>query len=144
MKKAYELSTLTGTQILVLVTSETGHVYTFATRKFQPFINEKKGKNLIQECLAATDVEGGEVPNFEENEDERENEEKKEVQQVISGEMNIPAHHYSNDYQRYNNIPIMTDMNPRVVVSKFYPSQQQPIPEVNQAHWNARIAPNSH
>ena len=51
MKKAYELSTLTGTQVLVtlacqgvnedanvvlqvmlLVASETGHVYTFATR----------------------------------------------------------------------------------------------------------------
>jgi len=32
MKKAYELSTLTGTQVMLLVASETGHVYTFATR----------------------------------------------------------------------------------------------------------------
>ena len=34
--QAYELSTLTGTQVMLLVASETGHVYTFATR-FQLF-----------------------------------------------------------------------------------------------------------
>ena len=28
MKKAYELATLTGTQVMILVASETGHVYT--------------------------------------------------------------------------------------------------------------------
>ena len=33
--QAYELSTLTGTQVMLLVASETGHVYTFATRKLQ-------------------------------------------------------------------------------------------------------------
>ena len=32
MFQAYELSTLTGTQVMLLVASETGHVYTFATR----------------------------------------------------------------------------------------------------------------
>jgi hypothetical protein len=31
--QAYELTTLTGTQALVLIASETGHVYTFATPK---------------------------------------------------------------------------------------------------------------
>ena len=36
MVQAYELSTLTGTQVLLLVASETGHVYTFATPKLQP------------------------------------------------------------------------------------------------------------
>jgi pheromone receptor transcription factor len=36
MKKAYELSTLTGTQVLLLVVSETGLVYTFTTAKLQP------------------------------------------------------------------------------------------------------------
>merc|ERR1712137_1268376 len=40
MKKAYELSTLTGTQVLLLVASETGHVYTFATPKLQPLITK--------------------------------------------------------------------------------------------------------
>jgi hypothetical protein len=49
--QAYELSTLTGTQIMLLVASETGHVYTFATRKLQPMITSDAGKQLIQTCL---------------------------------------------------------------------------------------------
>ncbi|KJE90106.1 MADS box protein [Capsaspora owczarzaki ATCC 30864] len=60
MKKAYELSTLTGTQVLLLVASETGHVYTFATPKLQPLITKPEGKNLIQTCLNAPD--GGGIP----------------------------------------------------------------------------------
>eukprot|EP01137_Pigoraptor_chileana_P022089 Opistho-2@86609 len=55
MKKAYELSTLTGTQVLLLVASETGHVYTFATPKLQPLITKPEGKNMIQSCLNAPD-----------------------------------------------------------------------------------------
>jgi hypothetical protein len=55
MKKAYELSTLTGTQVLLLIASETGHVYTFATPKLQPLITKTEGKNLIQACLNAPD-----------------------------------------------------------------------------------------
>jgi pheromone receptor transcription factor len=47
MKKAYELSTLTGTQVLLLVASETGHVYTFATSKLQPMITRADGKAMI-------------------------------------------------------------------------------------------------
>jgi len=57
MKKAYELSTLTGTQVLLLVASETGHVYTFATPKLQPLITKTEGKNLIQSCLNAPDAQ---------------------------------------------------------------------------------------
>jgi hypothetical protein len=59
MKKAYELSTLTGTQVLLLVASETGHVYTFATPKLQPLITKPEGKNLIQSCLNAPDPAPG-------------------------------------------------------------------------------------
>lgn len=61
MKKAYELSTLTGTQVMLLVASETGHVYTFATRKLQPMITSEAGKALIQTCLNSPDppVGGG-------------------------------------------------------------------------------------
>ncbi|NWQ84082.1 SRF factor, partial [Columbina picui] len=51
----YELSTLTGTQVLLLVASETGHVYTFATRKLQPMITSETGKALIQTCLNSPD-----------------------------------------------------------------------------------------
>jgi len=55
MKKAYELTTLTGTQALLLVASETGHVYTFATPKLQPFVTLPEGKNLIQNCLNSSE-----------------------------------------------------------------------------------------
>lgn len=49
MKKAYELNVLTGTQILLLVASESGHVYTFATPKLKPIISNHE--RLIQQCL---------------------------------------------------------------------------------------------
>lgn len=62
MKKAYELSTLTGTQVLLLVASETGHVYTFATPKLQPLITKPEGKNLIQACLNAPDAAPQQAP----------------------------------------------------------------------------------
>ena len=48
--KAYELSVLTGTQVLLLVVSETGLVYTFTTPKLQPLVTKPEGKNLIQVC----------------------------------------------------------------------------------------------
>ncbi|KAK3713714.1 hypothetical protein QZH41_020705, partial [Actinostola sp. cb2023] len=63
MKKAYELSTLTGTQVMLLVASETGHVYTFATRKLQPMITSESGKALIQTCLNSPDPPVSQVPN---------------------------------------------------------------------------------
>ncbi|CDH57615.1 srf-tf-domain-containing partial [Lichtheimia corymbifera JMRC:FSU:9682] len=57
MKKAYELSTLTGTQVLLLIVSETGLVYTFTTPKLQPMVTKPEGKTLIQSCLNAPDPE---------------------------------------------------------------------------------------
>ncbi|KAG0320150.1 transcription factor of the MADS box [Dissophora globulifera] len=61
MKKAYELSTLTGTQVLLLVVSETGLVYTFTTPKLQPLVTQPEGKNLIQSCLHAPDDDAAPV-----------------------------------------------------------------------------------
>ncbi|GAA5907358.1 uncharacterized protein JCM6883_001179 [Sporobolomyces salmoneus] len=66
MKKAYELATLTGTQVLLLVVSETGIVYTFTTTKFQPLVGAgengqpSEGQRLIQKCLAVdpSDTDG--------------------------------------------------------------------------------------
>ncbi|KAI9323520.1 hypothetical protein BX666DRAFT_1842846, partial [Dichotomocladium elegans] len=52
MKKAYELSALTGTQVLLLIVSETGLVYTFTTPKLKPLVTRPDGKNLIQSCLS--------------------------------------------------------------------------------------------
>ncbi|KAL5606344.1 hypothetical protein BROUX41_002761 [Berkeleyomyces rouxiae] len=60
MKKAYELSVLTGTQVLLLVVSETGLVYTFTTPKLQPLVTKAEGKNLIQACLNAPEPANGE------------------------------------------------------------------------------------
>ncbi|KAG5953569.1 hypothetical protein E4U57_005338 [Claviceps arundinis] len=59
MKKAYELSVLTGTQVLLLVVSETGLVYTFTTPKLQPLVTKSEGKNLIQACLNAPEPTPG-------------------------------------------------------------------------------------
>eukprot|EP01122_Echinamoeba_exundans_P004806 TRINITY_DN15035_c0_g1_i1.p1 TRINITY_DN15035_c0_g1~~TRINITY_DN15035_c0_g1_i1.p1 ORF type:complete len:463 (+),score=49.69 TRINITY_DN15035_c0_g1_i1:106-1494(+) len=53
MKKSYELSVLTGCEVLTLVASETGHVYTFATPKLQPAITTQAGKELFQKLLNA-------------------------------------------------------------------------------------------
>ncbi|KAL1955588.1 hypothetical protein VTO42DRAFT_8391 [Malbranchea cinnamomea] len=77
MKKAYELSVLTGTQVLLLVVSETGLVYTFTTPKLQPLVTKPEGKNLIQACLNAPEptpgaengVEAPEVPPAESPDD---------------------------------------------------------------------------
>lgn len=45
--QAYELATLTGTQLLLLVVSETGIVYTFTTPNLQPIVSDDPGKSLI-------------------------------------------------------------------------------------------------
>eukprot|EP01080_Neovahlkampfia_damariscottae_P006705 gene6705-10870_t len=67
MKKAYELSTLTGTEMIVLIASETGHVYTFATPKLQPLVTNPEGKALIQTCLNQNEIEDDIIiPNFHE------------------------------------------------------------------------------
>jgi pheromone receptor transcription factor len=62
MKKAYELSVLTGTQVLLLVVSETGLVYTFTTPKLQPLVTKPEGKNLIQACLNAPEDQPQQQP----------------------------------------------------------------------------------
>lgn len=54
LHQAYELSVLTGTQVLLLVVSETGLVYTFTTPKLQPLVTKPEGKNLIQVCCTAS------------------------------------------------------------------------------------------
>ena len=40
---------------MLMVASETGHVYTFATPKLQPMITSEAGKALIQTCLHQPD-----------------------------------------------------------------------------------------
>ena len=55
MKKVHELAMLTGTQVLLMVVSETGYVYTNATHKLQPMLTGTEGKALIQKCLSSPD-----------------------------------------------------------------------------------------
>ncbi|KAK4702283.1 hypothetical protein P7C70_g3943, partial [Phenoliferia sp. Uapishka_3] len=47
MKKAYELSTLTGTECLIVVVSETGLVYTYATPNLKPIVDLERGREFI-------------------------------------------------------------------------------------------------
>lgn len=53
MKKAFELSTLTGSDVLLLVASESGHVYTYATPRLKPLL--PKNRKFIEECLSKAD-----------------------------------------------------------------------------------------
>lgn len=55
--------------MLLLVASETGHVYTFATPKLQPLITKPEGKNLIQACLNAPDGSDYQSADYEHEED---------------------------------------------------------------------------
>lgn len=60
---------------MVLVASETGHVYTFATAKFQPLLNSKPGRKLIQTCLAndgddPTDSQDDEMEKYDDEDEE--------------------------------------------------------------------------
>ncbi|ORE00342.1 SRFB [Hepatospora eriocheir] len=49
MKKAYELCVLTGAEVCLILANEAGHVYTYATPKFKPLLENKKG--AIKTCL---------------------------------------------------------------------------------------------
>uniref|UniRef100_A0A1B6G2L2 Serum response factor homolog n=2 Tax=Cicadellinae TaxID=33370 RepID=A0A1B6G2L2_9HEMI len=118
MKKAYELSTLTGTQVMLLVASETGHVYTFATRKLQPMITSEAGKALIQTCLNSPDPcpsgSGGDqrmsATGFEETElSYNIGDDEQKVRQLVY--QNPPSHsqhfqqHHSPHHQHHMMIP---------------------------------------
>lgn len=46
---------------MLLVASETGHVYTYATPKLQPMISSDTGKAMIQSCLNAPGGDGSDV-----------------------------------------------------------------------------------
>ena len=56
IKKAHELNAFTGSEVLLLLTSEKGCVYTYASSKFQPIIGQSEGRKLIQECLGGNEL----------------------------------------------------------------------------------------
>ncbi|KAF3916021.1 hypothetical protein AA313_de0202135 [Arthrobotrys entomopaga] len=106
MKKAYELSVLTGTQVLLLVVSETGLVYTFTTPKLQPLVTRAEGKNLIQACLNAPEPNIPGMQESTEQDDAPESPEEHSHMQIpqparampaqvpVGGAYNIPPEHY--------------------------------------------------
>lgn len=49
MKKAYELSILTGSDILLIVSNQDGQVFTFSTPKLRPVLN--RNQEFIKNCL---------------------------------------------------------------------------------------------
>lgn len=99
MKKAFELSVLTGTQVLLLVVSETGLVYTFSTPKFEPIVTQQEGRNLIQACLNAPDDD--EEEEEEEDEDAREGAEDNESSnQVSSSELQQQQQQHQHQQQQ--------------------------------------------
>lgn len=89
MKKAYELTRLTRSEILLMVTNESGHVYTFATPRFKPII--AKHENLIQQCLSSPIIPA--YSSFDDNENENEYEAYNQLKDI--GKYNLEE--YQND-----------------------------------------------
>lgn len=160
MKKAYELSTLTGTQVLLLVVSETGLVYTFTTPKLQPLVTKPEGKNLIQACLNAPDAPTQEsaaaqarasqsTPNYgndntpsDGNNDNVYDPDRKQHQAPSSGQISS-AQSYAlglNPYaaNQYGNIPSSMAMGTGGLAQSYMSPAQ--YPQYNQQHLNQYAA----
>ncbi|KAI7903555.1 uncharacterized protein BX663DRAFT_506883 [Cokeromyces recurvatus] len=128
MKKAYELSTLTGTQVLLLVVSETGLVYTFTTTKLQPIVTKPEGKNLIQACLNTPDPA---VPEMESDTKlEKENNFNEPTSSSSSSTTNVPVlnrvHEDTKNHQ----------LSPQPTASSHSPMIQQTSPNTTAIRSN--------
>lgn len=104
---------MTGTQVMLLVASETGHVYTFATRKLQPMITSEAGKALIQTCLNSPDPPAGSTSGdqrmsatgFEETElTYNISDEDSKVRQMVYGSPHTHTHAHSLGGQHYTHL----------------------------------------
>ncbi|GAA5843052.1 hypothetical protein JCM11251_002717 [Rhodosporidiobolus azoricus] len=65
MKKAYELSTLTNTNVAVVIVSESGNIFTFCTPSLSGVTDHPKGREVIAQSLAGelrADVPEGKGP----------------------------------------------------------------------------------
>ena len=49
--QANELAILTGAEVMLLIASETGHVYSYATDRLKPIIQGSEGEQLVLSCL---------------------------------------------------------------------------------------------
>uniref|UniRef100_A0A1Y1LB27 Serum response factor homolog n=1 Tax=Photinus pyralis TaxID=7054 RepID=A0A1Y1LB27_PHOPY len=154
MKKAYELSTLTGTQVMLLVASETGHVYTFATRKLQPMITSEAGKALIQTCLNSPDPPAGSsagdqrmsATGFEETElTYNISDEDSKVRQMVYGSPHTHTHAHSlggqAHYSHLEQSHLGLGGSPQHGYSQACPS---PLPPPHQGYGLSSQHPHSH
>lgn len=148
MKKAFELSVLTGTQVLLLVVSETGLVYTFSTPKFEPIVTQQEGRNLIQACLNAPDEEGEEEEEEEEEEGNNtmQHNPEQEQQQPMFQQENRPNSSIEDSNSEFHGQapgargPEIKHDDPNATHIQFQQQQQQQqqgkIPnQYNQAHY---------
>ncbi|KAL0234926.1 hypothetical protein GEMRC1_001508 [Eukaryota sp. GEM-RC1] len=62
VKKAHELSMLTGTEILLVVVSEVGNVNCYASERFQPIPNSRQLHSLLHTCLVSEEAEPEALP----------------------------------------------------------------------------------
>ena len=62
LKKAVELAKLTSAEVLVLVASETRHVYSYATPTFRPIADSQWGYSLTEDCLDSETPASDEMP----------------------------------------------------------------------------------
>ncbi|KAI9282768.1 hypothetical protein BY458DRAFT_131116 [Sporodiniella umbellata] len=53
LKQAQELSTLTGTQILLLLVSDSGTIHTFTSSRLDPIVTQSEHRDFIQTLLDA-------------------------------------------------------------------------------------------
>ena len=51
LSQANELAILTGAEVMLLIASETGHVYSYATDRLKPIIQGSEGEQLVLSCL---------------------------------------------------------------------------------------------
>ncbi|KAJ3124898.1 hypothetical protein HK098_000725, partial [Nowakowskiella sp. JEL0407] len=49
---AFELSELTGCEVLTLIVSESNKIYSYATKRLDPFISDDRSRELIHRCLS--------------------------------------------------------------------------------------------
>lgn len=131
MKKAYELSVLTGTQVLLLVVSETGLVYTFTTPKLQPLVTKSEGKNLIQACLNAPEEGLGEDQDNQSegnspDSDQTNNQQSQQAQQQTQQQSQQVGGHPLHHQQVGNQLPPGAHLPPGMPYPQSHP--QMPMP----------------
>jgi len=52
IKKTHELAVLTGSQVLLVIASDTNHIYTFSTGKLRPIVGDDRCRELLVQCLS--------------------------------------------------------------------------------------------